>query len=151
MQPWCRRKEKGGRCRVTPQLRRPAKRCCMDLLMCCFLFLNNRCAAVSAVVQWNWMAQFDGRWWPSTQVGLLLDCLRCSAGQYLSDPCVWHMATWPDRMGPTLQNLRLANRHKQLRNPKNYLNWGTVLVPIFDNFSSFFSAILGCKLLINCP
>ena len=27
------------------------------------------------------------------QVGLLLDCLRCSAGQYLSDPCVWHMAT----------------------------------------------------------
>lgn len=24
-------------------------------------------------------------------VGLLLDCLRCSAGQYLSDPCVWHM------------------------------------------------------------
>ncbi|CAJ1357982.1 unnamed protein product [Effrenium voratum] len=24
-------------------------------------------------------------------VGLLLDCLRCTAGQYLSDPCVWNM------------------------------------------------------------
>eukprot|EP00930_Biecheleria_cincta_P087192 TRINITY_DN7643_c0_g3_i1.p1 TRINITY_DN7643_c0_g3~~TRINITY_DN7643_c0_g3_i1.p1 ORF type:complete len:1562 (-),score=332.89 TRINITY_DN7643_c0_g3_i1:103-4788(-) len=24
-------------------------------------------------------------------VGLLIDCLRCQAGEYLSDPCVWHM------------------------------------------------------------
>ena len=78
------------------------------------------------------MAQFDGRWWQSfAQVGLLLDCLRCSAGQYLSDPCVWHMATWlqRERMGPTFQNLRLAKRHKHL---KNYLHWGTVLGLIFD-------------------
>ena len=29
---------------------------------------------------------------PASQVGLLLDCLRCSAGPYLSDFCVWHMA-----------------------------------------------------------
>eukprot|EP00435_Cladocopium_sp_Y103_P031244 s739_g7.t2 len=70
MQLWRRRKEKGGRCRVTRNEWDGVVRPCYRL-------------PGHATV-----APEEGE---RGQVGLLLDCLRCSAGQYLSDPCVWHM------------------------------------------------------------
>ncbi len=60
-----------------PQLRRPAKEPMFFALVESLPFVAKKHVTLGA----------------ASQVGLLLDCLRCSAGQYLSDPCVWHMAT----------------------------------------------------------